>query len=342
MVLPGEVDHFDGEGLWIVQSTPLPFGQGYRMPLNVKAWTDRIVAQDPAIIEAGDPYVPGYAALRAGQRLGVPTVAFCHSDLGKLATLHLGGWATKTVRKYWLATCSQFDAVLAPSDYLAAELRDLGLTHALHAPLGVDVETFHPGAGLGGTLRRDLGVASHERLLVFAGRRALEKRVETLIDAVEKLGDGYRLLLVGGTPVGCNSDRVISMPYQPDSRKLAALLSQCDAFVHANPNEPLGLVVLEAMACGLPVVGVASGGIGETVDQSFGELAATSAPGPMAEAMAALFERDQAPLRAAARARAAQRHGWDVAFETLTRVYEGLTGDSAFGPTPGQGPVAVM
>ena len=124
---------------------------------------------------------------------------------------------------------------------------------------------------------------------MFAGRPAREKRVDVLVEAVERLGDPYRLLLVGARSTTPASEQVIELPYEQDPARLAALLASCDAFVHANDSEPFGLIVLEAMACGLPVVGVAAGGVGESVDAAVGELAAHSNGPEFAEAIEALF-----------------------------------------------------
>jgi alpha-1,6-mannosyltransferase len=125
---------------------------------------------------------------------------------------------------------------------------------------------------------------------------------------------------------------VIELPYQTDPRDLAAMMASCDAFVHANDAEPFGLIVLEAMASGLPVVGVASGGVAESVDSGVGELARRSTAEDFAEAVEALFARDVAGVGAAARERAATQHGWDRVFSRLSGVYAELTGAEAFGP----------
>ena len=111
---------------------------------------------------------------------------------------------------------------------------------------------------------------------------------------------------------------------------IIALMAGCDAFVHANDAEPFGLVVLEAMASGLPVVGVDSGGVAESVDSGVGQLAARSTPEAFAEAVSALFERDVAALGRAARGRASAVHGWNAVFEQLSALYAGMTGDAAF------------
>lgn len=331
LVVPGARDSYDGQGRVSIYAAPLPFGAGYRWPVVKAAWMDRLIRQRPDIIEAGDPYTPGLAALRAGDALGVPVVGFCHTDLGALAALHIGEWAEKPVQKRWAAIYRQFDQAVAPSRFIAGRLVEAGVHNAIGLPLGVDTELFHPARADRAALRRRLGVAPDERLLVFAGRPAREKRLDVLVSAVEKLGAPYKLLFVGaggGAPV---SDRAICLDYVRDPAELAGVLASCDAFVHANDNEPFGLIVLEAMACGLPVVGVAAGGVAESVDHEVGELAVRSEPAAFAEAIEALFARDLAAVGAAARRRAVERHGWDAVFRQLCAIYGGLTGRHAFG-----------
>ncbi|MCL6646286.1 MAG: glycosyltransferase [Dehalococcoidia bacterium] len=87
LVVPGARDAYDGRGRVSIYAAPLPFGDGYRWPVVKQAWMERLIRQRPDIIEAGDPYTPGLAALRAGDALGVPVVGFCHTDLGALAGL---------------------------------------------------------------------------------------------------------------------------------------------------------------------------------------------------------------------------------------------------------------
>lgn len=330
LVVPGARDAHDGQGRVSIYAAPLPFGDGYRWPVVKQAWMQRLIRQKPDIIEAGDPYTPGLAALRAGSALGVPVVGFCHTDLGALAALHIGEWAEKPVQKRWAAIYSQFDQAVAPSRFIAGRLVEAGVSNAIGLPLGVDVDIFHPGRGDPCGLRASLGLKSHHRILVFAGRPAREKRLEVLVDAVERLGEPYVLLLIGagsGAPV---SDRVICMDYQRSPHALAGILASCDAFVHANDSEPFGLVVLEAMACGLPVIGVASGGVAESVDSAVGELASASEAGAMAEAVEAVFARGAEDLGRAARRRAVESHGWDTVFESLCQIYGRLTGAAGF------------
>jgi len=236
LVAPGPRDSHDGHGRISIYAAPLPFGDGYRWPLLKTAWMERLVRQRPSIIEAGDPYTPGLAAQKAGEALGVPVIGFCHTDLGALAALHFGDWAEKPVRRRWAAVYSRFDLAVAPSRFIAGRLAEAGVEGAVALPLGVDTEAFRPVPGAREALRRDLGLSDRERLLVFAGRPAREKRLEVLVEAVERLGDPYRLLLVGAGAAAPPSDRTLLMDYRRTPEALARVLAGCDAFVHANEN----------------------------------------------------------------------------------------------------------
>jgi alpha-1,6-mannosyltransferase len=112
--------------------------------------------------------------------------------------------------------------------------------------------------------------------------------------------------------------------------KLAGLLASADVFVHANPHETLGLVALEAMACGRPVVGPNRGGVGEIVDDHVGCAAQGASAAAIAEAVADVFARDRLALGQAARRRVVGSYSWDAAFERLTGLYALLTGDARF------------
>jgi alpha-1,6-mannosyltransferase len=213
---------------------------------------------------------------------------------------------------------------------MAARLAEEGVAGAVALPLGVDVQTFHPDRGDRERLPKRLELPQRARLLVFAGRPAREKRLDILVEAVERLGDPYRLLLIGAGEGAPPSDQVIQLPYESSQFGLARLLAGCDAFVHANFTEPFGLIALEAMACGLPVIGPPTGGVAEIVDQAVGALAARADPAAYAEAIAGLFERDLGEVSRQARRRTLERHRWDVVFDRLTEVYADVSAAGAF------------
>ncbi len=326
LVVPGDTTRDNGRGVVTLAATPLPFGDGYRWPASTKKWADRLCALRPTVIEAGDPYAPGRAALDAGERLGVPVVGFCHSDPAALARLHLGEWAELPVQRRWARLFRRFDQVVAPSRHIAERLAYAGVPGVRVQPLGVDTELFHPARADPARVRRELGVPTQARLLVFAGRPAREKNIDVLLEAVARLGPDFHLLLIGAGAQARPQSNATYLDYVADPRGVARLLASCDAFVHANHQEPFGLVALEALACGLPLVGVASGGIAEIVDDSVGQLAPHATAASLAEAVEALFRRDWVAVGAAARARAVERYGWDATFRGLTGLYGELTG----------------
>ena len=321
MVVPGPTTGLAAHGIVSVAAARLPFGDGYRMPASTTKWETVIRMLEPDIIEAGDMFVPGHAALDAGEALGVPVVGFCHTAAAALAALHFGEWAEAPAMKHWAATFQRFDRVVAPSRHIAQRLSEAGVEKVSVQMLGVDTDLFHPSRADGERLKRRLGLPADARLLVFAGRPAREKNIESLICAVERLGAPYYLLLVVAAKDAHYSPRVIPMGYERDPVKLAGIIASCDALVHANENEPFGLVVLEALAAGLPVVGPSRGGISELIDERVGQRAASVDPAGMAEAIEALFARDLEHVKRAARRRAEQRHRWDNTFEGLTRLY---------------------
>ena len=330
LIVPGARHKARPDGIVQLRATKLPFGDGYRWPTSVKRWSAWVAAMKPSIIEAGDPYTPGQGALEAGQRVGCPVVGFCHSDPAGLAALHFGEWAKKPVEKRWARLFSQFDRVVSPSRFIARRLEEAGVDNIVIRPLGVEIDTFRPDRRDRKWLLNELGLEADARLLCFAGRPAKEKNVDVLIEAVQKLGAPYYLVLVGAGAGMPAEDRVISMPYEKDPRAVAKIIASCDAFVHANDKEPFGLIVLEAMACGRPVVGVNAGGVAETVDETVGQLAARAEAADYAEAVEALFARDIEAIGRAARERAVSQFAWNRVFEDLCTVYGELTGEAAF------------
>jgi alpha-1,6-mannosyltransferase len=330
LVVPGARHDAGADGIIKLRATKLPFGDGYRWPSSVKRWGAWVASMKPAIIEAGDPYTPGQGALEAGQRAGCPVVGFCHSDPAGLAALHFGEWAKKPVEKRWAKLFGQFDRVVSPSKFIARRLEEAGVGNIVIRPLGVEIDTFRPDRRDRDWLLKKLGLPASARLLCFAGRPAREKNIDVLIEAVQKLGDPYHLVLVGAGQGMPDEDRVIALPYERDPRAVARIIASCDAFVHANDKEPFGLIVLEAMACGRPVVGVNAGGVAETVTNDVGQLAASADPTEYAAAIEALFARDIEAIGAAARVHTVERFAWNRVFEDLCMVYADVSGQPAF------------
>jgi alpha-1,6-mannosyltransferase len=191
-------------------------------------------------------------------------------------------------------------------------------------PLGVDVATFHPQRRHR-WLRRQLGLRDDVRLLAYAGRFSAEKNIGALHDAFARLGKGYHLLMVGGGERRRLSGNVSVIPYHRDSGELASVLASADALVHAGTAETFGLVVLEAMACGRPVVGVRAAAVAELVNDQVGVTAARADGALLAQAVRDLYDRDLDALGQAARKHVESQYSWDYALRQQLATYLALS-----------------
>lgn len=127
---------------------------------------------------------------------------------------------------------------------------------------------------------RELGVDPDRRSVIFVGRITRQKGLPYFLRAARELPSDVQLVLCAGAPdtkeiqqevedlvaeLAQKRSGVIWIPEHLPQPKLAALLTQADLFVCPSIYEPLGIVNLEAMACGAPVIGTATGGIPEVV-----------------------------------------------------------------------------
>jgi len=108
----------------------------------------------------------------------------------------LGRRAGRAAGRYLADLYARFDLVLAPSNVVAERLSGIGVRSVEVRTLGVDVDTFRPGAR-DVELRAVLGIPREVRLLVFAGRLSPEEHVGDLVAAIRLLGPRYHLLLIG-------------------------------------------------------------------------------------------------------------------------------------------------
>ncbi len=313
----------------------LPASGGYRAVLRRRHAARLIEEARPDIVEAADPYTLAWSVLDASHRLGIPAVAFCHSNLPALAARWAAGpeggqtrraaLAARTAERYLARLYGRFDLVLAPSHGLAQQLREWGVPRVAHQGLGVDADVFTPAAADRGwrwSLEQKLQLPAGTRLLVYSGRFAPEKNLQVLADAVGLLGPRYALLAIGAGPTPPRGPRVHLLPLEPDSRRLARLLASCDAYVHAGDQETFGLGVLEAMACGTPVIGSSAAGVGELVcgaGQGVDGLRAANWAG----AIEATVEGPPSVSTGLA-LRRARAHDWSRIFEQLSQRYIGL------------------
>jgi alpha-1,6-mannosyltransferase len=324
LVVPGPRAELIPGGVSTVAGSIVPGTFNYRLPLVPRRWSRMLDALEPDLIEVGDAFHPAWCALTVARRRHIPAVAFFHSDLPRIVGTRCGPIVGGLASQYLRSLYERFDAVFAPSQLMCDYLRSLGLKRVLAQPLGVDTAVFHPQRRHS-QLRASLGLRQDVRLLAFAGRFSGEKNIPVLLDTFRQLGKSYHLLLIGGGEEKRLADNVTVLPYRRDSVELARMLASVDALIHAGTAETFGLVAIEAMACGRPVVGVRAGAIRELVNDSVGTTAAMASGELMAEAVRDLYDRDIEALGRAARARVEAQYSWDIALREQLAVYASLT-----------------
>jgi glycosyltransferase involved in cell wall biosynthesis len=288
-------------------------------------------------------WMSGLASLRAARPLGIPVLQTFHA-LGTVKRRNQGSHDTSPTSRIALERrlCVGVDRVIATCRDEVAELLRLGMPpgRASIIPCGVDTDAFRPSVEAG---RED----RPPRLLVI-GRVVERKGVGNVIEALAQL-PGVELMVAGGP----SPDLVDSDPQVVRLRRLArslgvadrvrflgsvsrpdvpALTCSADVVVAVPWYEPFGIVPLEAMACGRPVVGSAVGGLLDTVVPGVtGELVPPRRPDLLAPVLRDLLA-DPARQEAyglAGRARAVDLYQWRHVVAATEEVYDSCVATSA-------------
>ena len=195
---------------------------------------------------------------------------------------------------------------------------------------GVDVDRFQPDPDLRAATRHDLGLAATDIAVVFVGHEFDRKGLPLLIRAVADLPERFHLVVVGGTPdmieaaaSRCTTlgigRRVHFVGRQDDPRPY---LVAGDVFALPSAYEAYPLVVLEALACALPVVATPVGSVPDLIDGRNGRVVERSAPAIRA-ALEDLGAADLGASGAAAR-ETALAHSWPRVADEYVRLFEGI------------------
>ncbi|WP_167043238.1 glycosyltransferase [Salinibacterium sp. ZJ454] len=367
--LPDRVPFADGAEVVHVDAGPTePVPKDQLLPY-IPALADGIardwVDARPDIVHAHF-WMSGVAALDAARRdglrspatgLGVPVVQTFHA-LGAVKRRHQGADDTSPPDREWLEPLvgRTVKAVIATCSDEAFELKNLGVDQSRIAvvPCGVDLNLFHPDGPRERARRRRIAVI---------GRLVPRKGGDLVIRALAQLADDgvgdLELLFVGGgsgeSTLGHDPEarrlmalaqelgvgEQVRMRGQLPQASMPALLRSVDAVVCAPWYEPFGIVPLEAMACGVPVVAAAVGGLIDTVVNGVTGLHVPPRdPQAIAAALAALLGDPQraANLGRAGRARVEARYSWDRIGRDVHRVYRRVgASSSAINPGRQQG-----
>ncbi len=285
LIVPGEEERATlrhATRIYEVPSPKLPGSASYRALLRRALLLSILESERPDVIEAGDPYRGAWIALEAAGALGIPVVGFYHSDLPRGLHRRLeehartARLAERALERYVAGLYNRMAATVVASRAVEARLREMGIGRVVRIPLGTDTDRFQPSPRAA-AVRRELGLASGDRLLLFVGRLAPEKNPEALLGLIAALApwDGagrFHLLAVGDgearpllAEAAARRRDVTWWPYCDSTERLCDVYSAADLMVHPGTTETFGLTALEAQACGTPVLAVRGGGLDEAV-----------------------------------------------------------------------------
>lgn len=326
------VDHVDaGPPRTIGKDDLLPFMDQFADGLAAR-WQ----ARAPRVVHSHF-WMSGRAALAAARPLGIPVAHTFHA-LGVVKRRHQGERDTSPPQREEIerGILADADRIIATCSNEVFELARLGadISRTSVVPCGVDLACFRPD-----------GFAEPRggrRRLVVVSRLVERKGVGNVISALRHVPD-TELVVAGGPPASQLdgdpeaqrlrrlaaelgvADRVV-LRGRVDNAAVPALLRSADVAVCVPWYEPFGMVVVEAMACGVPVVATAVGGQTDTVvDGVTGVLVQPRAPEQLAATLADLLgsPRRREELGAAGARRARERYGWDRVAAATVAAYPG-------------------
>lgn len=265
----GGLTEHKGAKIYGVSGFPLPLYPELKMALPRPSIGYALEAFQPDIIHAANPAVLGVAGLYYGKKLNIPLVASYHTHLPKYLQ-HYGLAMLEGVLWELLKSMhNQADLNLCTSTAMVQELVGHGIERVDLWQRGVDTEMFQPS--LASPQMRDRLSQGHPEapLLLYVGRLGAEKEIDRIKPILEAIPNA-RLALVGDGPhrqaleahfAGTPTHFVGYL----EGLELASAFASADAFIFPSRTETLGLVLLEAMAAGCPVVAAGTGGITDIV-----------------------------------------------------------------------------
>jgi len=326
----GGLTEHKGAKIYGVSAFPLPLYPELKLALPRPAIGLALTEFKPDLIHVVNPAVLGLGGLYYAKVMQIPLVASYHTHLPQYLQHYGLGMLEPVMWELIKANHNQAQLNLCTSTAMVEELRGHGIERLDLWQRGVDTETFRPS--LASTEMRSHLSQGHPEspLLLYVGRVSAEKEIDRIKPVLESI-PGARLALVGDGPhrsalekhfAGTPTHFVGYLTGEP----LGSAFASADAFIFPSRTETLGLVLLEAMAAGCPVVAARSGGIPDIVtDGVNGYLFDPRDEQGAIAATQRLFQEqtERETLRQNARAEA-ERWSWSAATRQLQQYYQGV------------------
>ncbi|MFI7581208.1 glycosyltransferase [Kocuria kalidii] len=287
-----------------------------------------LTAFRPDVVHAVNPVcLAAYGALSARWR-DLPLLASFHTDIPQyLSALGLGplrGAAQRWIR----ATHNLAQVNLRTSGPMVEKATGMGIRNVALWPKAVDTRSFSPAKACPAMRFRLTHGHPEDRLVLSVGRLSREKNLEALLEPIRRL-PGTRLAVVGDGPHRAELERRFAGTGTVFTgclrgEQLAAAYASADVFAFPSTTETLGLVALESLASGVPVVGARAGGIPFAVDhETTGFLVVPGDTDGFTARLRQLLGNDVLRARMGAAGRVeAESLGWRAATESVVGSYQ--------------------
>ena len=343
LLVPAKEDKVLIEGrskIYYVRGIPSLYPK-VRLVANILKAAKIIEAEAPDLIELNCQYTLPWAAFLATRKTRLPVIGVYHFDLPacvrhitRRAGRPISSLCEKIATFYVSLLYRHFTRTLILNDSMAPKLRALGVDRIESVPCGVDTATFNP-CQRDSEFRQRLGIPPDQRILLYVGRLSPEKEIDLLLRAYACLSaKDYTLLIVGDGPEGetvkrhCAGHQGVKYLGHFDShRELARVYASSDVFIMPCRNETFGMATVEALASGLPVVGIAEGASRDLITPDIGALAQPGDGQDLANKIATVAQWNLEPVRERCQAYAATRYSWESVFARYFEIYRNLISD---------------
>jgi glycosyltransferase involved in cell wall biosynthesis len=323
----GGLTSYQGARIQGLSAFPLPLYPELKIALPRPGIGQQLAKFKPDIIHVVNPAVLGLAGIFYAKLNRIPLVASYHTHLPKYLAHYGLGMLEGLLWGLLKAAHNQAALNLCTSSVMVQELREHGIDRVDLWQRGVDTETFDPARATAEMRHHLTQGEPTSRLLLYVGRLGAEKEIEQ-IKLVLAAIPGSRLAIVGDGPHRANLETYFAgtpthfVGYL-GGEKLAAAYAVADAFIFPSRTETLGLVLLEAMAAGCPVIAARSGGIPDIVtDEINGYLFDPQDPQAAILATQKLFAEPNNYLKLRENARSeAECWSWSAATGQLQEYY---------------------
>ena len=316
-----------------VPAMPLPLYPELKLGLPGPAVSDTLDKLKPDLIHVVNPAVLGLGGIWLAKTNNIPLVASYHTHLPKYLEHYGMGMLEPLLWELLKAAHNQATLNLCTSTAMVKELSDKGIQNTALWQRGVDTESFRPGLRKDSMRKKLLGKFDDKgALLIYVGRLSAEKQIERIKPVLDAIPNA-RLALVGDGPYRQQLEKIFEHSAATfvgylSGEDLASSYASGDAFLFPSSTETLGLVLLEAMAAGCPVVGANRGGIPDIIND--GVNGCLYEPDGDNDGATSLInatkkilgnEIDRQVMRNAARLEA-EKWGWNSATEQLKSFYK--------------------